>query len=339
MLTRLVPKVESSFPYDERHVDVPPLCLRARKPLAWPRSMIDNLISITEIMSMGRLSPLMRKAETDYLESEESYPVQGLARGLAVLRAFRAGDVALSNAELAQRTGLARPTLSRLTQTLTALGYLAYVPSIGSYTLGAAIASLCHSLLAGMPHRIAAQPFLREVARATRLPASLGARDQLHMINIETVRHDNAPPARFDLGARIPLATTAMGRAYLYALPEADRNLLMERIRLDVGRQWRSIRTGIHQSFEMLQRRGFCVSAGDWRPDVVGVGAPVAIADGTILAVNCGGPPFEISLERALADVGPRIAHAAANIAGSSGDAAAQIMSDLKGKKLLRKRG
>ena len=46
-----------------------------------------------------------------------------------------------------------------------------------------------------------------------------GARDNLHMINIDTVRHDNAPPARFDLGARIPLATTAMGRAYLFALP------------------------------------------------------------------------------------------------------------------------
>jgi DNA-binding IclR family transcriptional regulator len=268
---------------------------------------------------MGRLSSLQRKAETDHLESEESYPVQGLARGLAVLRAFRAGESALSNSELAERTGLARPTVSRLAQTLVALGYLAYVPKLGSYTLGAAIASLCHSLLAGMPNRIAAQPFLREVAQATGLPASLGARDQLRMINIETVRRDNAPPARFDLGAQIPLATTAMGRAYLYALPEAERNLLMERIRHDVGRQWPSVRAGVHRSFDMLQKRGFCVSAGEWRPDVVGVGAPVTIADGTVLAVNCGGPPFDLSLERALADVGPRIAHAAASIEGNVG--------------------
>jgi DNA-binding IclR family transcriptional regulator len=157
------------------------------------------------------------------------------------------------------------------------------------------------------------------VAQATGLPASLGARDQLRMINIETVRRDNAPPARFDLGAQIPLATTAMGRAYLYALPEAERNLLMERIRHDVGRQWPSVRAGVHRSFDMLQKRGFCVSAGEWRPDVVGVGAPVTIADGTVLAVNCGGPPFDLSLERALADVGPRIAHAAASIEGNVG--------------------
>ena len=163
------------------------------------------------------------------------------------------------------------------------------MPRLGRYTLGAAIASLCHSLLSGMPYRIAAQPFLREVAETTRLPVSLGARDNLHMINIDTVRHDNAPPARFDLGARIPLATTAMGRAYLFALPAAERSGLLDRLRRDAGRDWRAIRDGIDGAFAMLKRRGFCISAGEWRADVVGVGAPVVTADGVVLAVNCGG--------------------------------------------------
>lgn len=266
---------------------------------------------------MGRLSPLKRKVETDLLEGEEA-PVQGLARGLSVLRAFRPGESALSNAEIAARTGLSRPAVSRLTQTLTALGYLAYVPRLGRYTLGAAIASLCHSLLSGMPYRIAARPYLREVAQATGLPVSLGARDQLHMINIETVRHDNAPPARFDLGARIPLATTAMGRAYLFSLPESERRGVLERIRQEAGRDWRALRSNIDHAFDMLDRKGFCVSVGEWRSDVVGVGAPIVTDDGIVLAVNCGGPPFEISEERAIAEVGPRIAHAAATIAGSA---------------------
>lgn len=45
-----------------------------------------------------------------------------LARGIELLRCFAAGDAMLSNAELAQRTGLPRPTISRLTYTLVALG-------------------------------------------------------------------------------------------------------------------------------------------------------------------------------------------------------------------------
>src|SRR5690606_32765547 len=144
-------------------------------------------------------------------------------------------------AEIADRTGIPRPTVSRLTQTLTALGYLTYVPRLGRYTLGAAVVSLCHSLLAGMPHRIAARPVLQQLADTTRLPVSLGARDQLHMINIDTVRHAGASPARFDLGARIPLATTAMGRAYLFGLPEPERTGLLDRIKQSTGKEWRAV--------------------------------------------------------------------------------------------------
>src|ERR1044072_1997251 len=159
---------------------------------------------------MGRLSPIQRKAETDLLAGEEAHAVQGLARGLSVLRAFRPGEGALSNAEIAARTGLSRPAVSRLTQTLTALGYLAYVPRLGRYTLGAAIASLCHSLLSVMPYRIAAQPFLRQVAETTRLPVSLGARGNLPMIKIHPARPDHAPAAR--RGRRAPGRVSRGGR-------------------------------------------------------------------------------------------------------------------------------
>ena len=47
-----------------------------------------------------------------------------LSRGLSVLRAFRPSDDGLGNAEIAARTGLPKSTVSRLTYTLQALGYL-----------------------------------------------------------------------------------------------------------------------------------------------------------------------------------------------------------------------
>ena len=49
-----------------------------------------------------------------------------LARGLAVLRAFRASDSGLTHAQIADRTGLPKPTVSRLTYTLCELGYLSH---------------------------------------------------------------------------------------------------------------------------------------------------------------------------------------------------------------------
>jgi len=49
-----------------------------------------------------------------------------------VLRAFQPNDGLLGNQEIAARTNLPKPTVSRLTYTLTKLGYLAPVPRFES---------------------------------------------------------------------------------------------------------------------------------------------------------------------------------------------------------------
>ena len=48
--------------------------------------------------------------------------VTALGRGLDVLRIFRAEDGPLGNQEIAKRTGLPKPTVSRLTYTRAQLG-------------------------------------------------------------------------------------------------------------------------------------------------------------------------------------------------------------------------
>src|SRR5258708_2699669 len=62
--------------------------------------------------------------------------VTALARGLEVLASFRHGDRMLGNQELSKRCGLAKSTVSRLTHTLTNLGYLIYVEESAKYSLG-----------------------------------------------------------------------------------------------------------------------------------------------------------------------------------------------------------
>src|SRR2546423_11863094 len=61
--------------------------------------------------------------------------VSALARGLEVLRAFTPAEGLLGNGEIAERTGLPKPTVSRLTYTLTKLGYLSHVEPLAQYQL------------------------------------------------------------------------------------------------------------------------------------------------------------------------------------------------------------
>ena len=76
--------------------------------------------------------------------------VNALARGLELLRCFGPGEVYLTNAELAKRSSLPKPTVSRLTHTLTTLGYLNYSESQGKYQLGAGVLALGYRMLSTM---------------------------------------------------------------------------------------------------------------------------------------------------------------------------------------------
>jgi DNA-binding IclR family transcriptional regulator len=268
-------------------------------------------------MSMARITAEERKTSTDHMEVAENDArlVQGLSRGLSVLKAFQPGDSSLSNTELAFRTGLPKSTVSRLTQTLTALGYLSYWPGPGRYALGAGIVALCHSLLVSMPFRLVAKPILQKLANFARLPVSLGTRDQLDILYIETAHHRSAKPARFELGARLPIGLTSIGRAYLFAASPSERKIVLERLRRDDGTEsWPRIESGLERAFEELRDRGFCGSFGDWRDDVFGVAAPIRAREGTVFAINCGGPPARTSQAFLENEMGPRLADAAAQI-------------------------
>ena len=88
-----------------------------------------------------------------------------MSRGLDVLRAFRPNDGLLGNQEIAARTKLPKPTISRLTYTLTKLGYLTQVPRFEKYQLAPAAMSLGYAALANLGVRHLSQPFRDELMR------------------------------------------------------------------------------------------------------------------------------------------------------------------------------
>jgi DNA-binding IclR family transcriptional regulator len=241
--------------------------------------------------------------------------VTALARGLEILRVFSPQDGLLGNQEIAARTGLPKPTVSRLTRTLTKLGYLAYSERLGKYQLGTGTLALGYSVLANMGVRQVARPFMQQLAEYAGASVSLGGRDRLEMIYIEHCRPASAVTLRLDLGSRIPIATTAMGRALLAALPDEERRYLLDHMAKHDPAQWPKIRRGVEQAVDDLKTRGFTTSIGDWQSDVHAVGVPMTPPDGSsILAFNCGGPSFLFKREKLLNDLGPRLVNLARNV-------------------------
>ena len=241
-------------------------------------------------------------------EPEDRQFVTALARGLSVLRAFQPGDGVLGNGELAERTGLPKPTVSRLTHTLTRLGYLAHAERLGKYRLGPGVLSLGYSLLANKDIRKIARPYMQELANASGLSLALGARDRLNMVYLEHARDAGSVTLRLDIGSHVPIATSAMGRAFLAAIPEDERAYLMTAMEERAGPAWPAMARGIDRAIKQVREQGFCTSFGEWQHDVNAVGVPLRSMDGaTIMAVNCGGPAFMHKPDRLEGEWGPRL--------------------------------
>lgn len=240
--------------------------------------------------------------------SKDRQFVGALARGLEVLRCFRQGDIELGNGELSERTGLPKPTIARLTYTLTRLGYLSQAESHSKFRLGAGVLALGYSFLTGMDLRERARPAMQALADKTNTSVSLGARDRLTMVYIESCRGPGHITLRLGVGDRVPLGTTAMGRAFLAALPKTERAFLLDHLKKRDRDDYPRIRKGVEQAMEDFARYGFVMSYGDWQPDVSAVGVPLMSPQGSsVFALNCGGPAFLYSREHLQEELGPRL--------------------------------
>ncbi|KPF94945.1 IclR family transcriptional regulator [Rhodopseudomonas palustris] len=261
-----------------------------------------------------------KKAATD-----RSFVV-ALSRGLEVLRAFGPNDGLLGNQEIAARTKLPKPTISRLTYTLTKLGYLTQVPRFEKYQLAPAAMSLGYAALANLGVRHLSQSFRDELMQQTGGAVAVGARDRLSMIYVGQARSSLTVGVQLDVGSRIPIATTAMGRAYLCALQGDERAALLRDMRDYYGSRWPRIKDGIERSEEMVAKYGFTISAGEWQDDVHAAGVALTMNDGTgPYAFNCGAPAFRFTEERLINDIGPRLLAMVRKIEAALGGTAAPL--------------
>jgi DNA-binding IclR family transcriptional regulator len=254
-------------------------------------------------------------------ENHDRKFITALARGLEVLRAFTPSEGLLGNREIAERTSLPKPTVSRLTYTLTKLGYLMHVERLGKYQLAPGALAIGYSTLANMRIREIARPFMQELANYAGASVAIGTRDRLSVVYVEHCHSKASILLRLHLGSRIPIATTAIGRALLAALPDHERTWLFDMIARQEGDRWPMIRAGLEKAVEDLATRGFTLSIGEWNPDVCAVGVPVFSPDGSgVFAFNCGAPTFHMTRERLEADIGPRLVNIVRNVeAGLNG--------------------
>lgn len=230
-----------------------------------------------------------------------------LAHGLELLAAFRNHGGPLSNADLAQHSGLSRPTVSRLTYTLAQLGYLKR-DAKGRFELGLGILAAAYPVLSALKVRQLARPLIRDFAAYAGGTVSIAMPFGLDFIYVETLRTTDAVPHVPDVGFTGTMATTAVGRALLSLFSPEEREAYAARVKRERPEEVDYVRTRTLPDVELCWERGFAVSLGEWRREIFGVAAPLyRTPGGDCLSVNCGIPSFRFSAEQIERECGPRI--------------------------------
>lgn len=274
------------------------------------RSPDQGALSETERVLLDPISALED-------EEKDRQFVTALARGLELLRCFSPRESVLSNQELARKANLPRPTVSRLTYTLTRLGYLKQLPQ-GKYQLDVGVMSFGYGMLSNLSIRAVAHPLMEQMANHANAAVAMAARDRLQMVYLDVVHGQGNLTMRRQVGTHLPMHLSAAGRACLAGLPENECDFLLDHIRTRHAEDWPKLRKGLEKAFRDYADYGYCLSIGEWHRDVNAVAVPMTHAQHGLLAFNCGGPSFQLSREKLEEDIGPRLVHMVSNIEAST---------------------
>lgn len=204
--------------------------------------------------------------------------VDALARGLSILECMSREQRPLGNRDIARHTGLAPSTVSRLTHTLTVLGYIRLTRSERAYELTPKSLNLGYPVLAGMTLLQRARPHLKALSERTGETVALAIRDGVYITFVDVVQGQNMVAVRLATGGRLRIATSAAGIALLAGLPDPERRNLVSRVRADITRrdeppeQFRTL-------LDACLTDGYALVRNTWREGIGGVAVSVCQGD------------------------------------------------------------
>jgi IclR family pca regulon transcriptional regulator len=209
--------------------------------------------------------------------------VQAIERGLSVILAFADHHPLLSLTEVAQATGLSRPTVRRILLTLRELGYVRMEGRM--FGLTPRILAVGYAYLSSLSLTEIAQPHMEWVIDQTRESCSLSTLDGTDVVYVSRVQTHRVASLTLATGTRLPAYATAMGRVLLADLPttQLERYLATVDFRPLTPRTVGSARE-LRRRLDEVRRQGWAFVDQELEDGLRALSAPVRAANGQVIA-------------------------------------------------------
>lgn len=239
------------------------------------------------------------------LEQPKSKLNRSLERGIEILRCFKPGMNLLGNSEIAERTGLAPSTVSRLTQTLVLSGFLEHDKERSAYRLAPTVLSLGHSYKTSSLELKVAEPLMRKASEKLKLNVGLAVADRLEMVYLESVRYNRNVALRVvAAGQRVPIERTSLGMAWIAKLSPASQENILGELKAQKMKNWDVIEKEILSAIQSMNRSGYCQAS--WLPEISAISCSVQLLNGRYASLNFSSPA-QSNLNTVLASYSPQL--------------------------------
>jgi IclR family pca regulon transcriptional regulator len=223
--------------------------------------------------------------------------VEALARGLEVIRSFDRIHMKQTIAQVSERTLLARPTVLRLLGTLEELGY---VRNQGNhYSLTPKVVDLGMAYVSALGVYGAAKPHMEVLSKKVDQTVSLAELDGSDVVYTGRVEVPKNISVGVTVGARLPSASTAVGRVLLAAVPDAELHDVLSTPSLSMFiPRTRFTAEQIRSRLHTVREQGWAESDEDLQYGVQAIAAPLHGEDDQVVAaIGLGTHTSEIGKE------------------------------------------
>jgi IclR family pca regulon transcriptional regulator len=245
---------------------------------------------------------------------------QSVERGLAVLAAFHSDRPLIGVSELARELEMNRSTAHRYISTLAQLGYLKQDPESKRYRLGPKVLDLGFAAINSMSVREISAPHLRALSDETGCTVNLAIRDGADIVYIERCRTARPGQREIDLnlhvGSRLPAYCTALGKAIVAFLPDAQIEEIIAHTEFVVrGPHTVTTAQAFRDELAQIRASGIAVNDEQLAYGLRSIAAPIrSHGDEVVASVNLAVHRTMITMDELIARLGPVLQQAANQI-------------------------
>ena len=246
--------------------------------------------------------------------------IQSVERAAAILGVLGSGTPRLGVTEIAERLGLAKPTVYGLLRTLVAHDLVAQDPFTGKYSLGPGVLQLGNAYLDGSELRARSLLWAESLAQRANEAVWVATLSGIRVIVLHHVFRPDNTVQILEVGAAIPWHACALGHAIVAHLRAEESARVMAAERVPLTGRTKTTRAALGQALAQVRRRGYAIEDQEATVGDAGIAAPIVSREGTVAgSIGLVGPAERLLAQTAQDDLVRAVVDSARSISRDLG--------------------